>query len=118
MRAMAKCTTALLMAVAPLFMSCASMPRVASAAAACSIATARVTAELRLPRDHVANCDSSHPTDGLPGYYVLALYGRCREADGCASTLMGWFAVQAATGELFEWDVAEWKLGRPVPTAF
>jgi len=27
---------------------------------------------------------------------------------------MGWFAVQKATGRVFEWDVAEQKLGLPV----
>jgi hypothetical protein len=27
---------------------------------------------------------------------------------------MGWFAVQKATGRVFEWDVAELRLGPPV----
>jgi hypothetical protein len=27
---------------------------------------------------------------------------------------MGWFAVAKATGRVFEWDMAEDQLGRPV----
>ena len=46
-------------------------------------------------------------------YYVLALHSR-RDCDGICSTNMGWFAVEKATGRVFNWDVAEWKLGPPI----
>ena len=92
--------------------SCASAKLVTSDQAACSAATARGTAERRLPADHVAVCDHVHSTETPVGYYVLALRAYCRQEEGCGSTNMGWFAVQGSTGAVFEWDAAEGKLGR------
>jgi hypothetical protein len=44
---------------------------------------------------------------------VLALHSN-RHCDGICSTNMGWFAVDKRTGRVFDWDVAEMKLGQPV----
>jgi hypothetical protein len=58
-------------------------------------------------------CETIGAVDGPHGYYVLALRGRCRE-QVCGSTLVGWYAVRKRTGCVFEWNVAEWKLGPPI----
>lgn len=83
---------------------------VASAEAACTVATGRVTAERQLPPGHVATCDPISEADSPDGHYVLALRADCRE-ELCGSTLMGWFAVEKATGAVFEWDMAEGQIG-------
>lgn len=92
---------------------CARPEPVASAEVACAVATARVTAERDLPVSHVAMCDPVSDENGRPGYYIMALRAHCRE-ELCGSSLMGWYAVQKATGEVFEVDVADWALGRRV----
>lgn len=94
--------------------ACASSQPVTTAEAACDVATARVTAEKHLPAGHVAYCDPIGEADGRPRYYIMGLRAHCLE-DVCGSTLMGWFAVERATGDVFEVDdVAEWTLGRRV----
>lgn len=94
--------------------SCTTTQPVSSAEAACVVATARVTAQRHLPTSHVAFCDDIPETDGRDGYYVMALRAHCSE-ELCGSTNMGWFAVQKATGEVFEVDdVSDWRLGRRV----
>jgi hypothetical protein len=94
---------------------CAGTPPVAlvSAEAACALATARVTAARGLPRGHVASCDPVRADDNPVGHHVLGLRAVCNQ-DLCGSTLMGWFAVEKATGAVFEWDVAEWQPGPEV----
>ena len=93
---------------------CAKTQPVASAEAACALATARVTSERHLPVSHVAYCDDIAEADSPVGYYVTALRAYCKE-ELCGSTNMGWFAVNKATGEVFEVvDVSDWKLGRRV----
>jgi hypothetical protein len=105
---------AILVAVTSLLLaSCASTKRVTSDEGACSMATARVTALRHVPSTSVAFCDHAQSTELPAGYYVLALHGHCQE-EVCGSTNMGWFAVKEATGEVFEWDTADMKLGRPV----
>jgi hypothetical protein len=83
-----------------------------TARAACALAKARVAAQRRFPVSRIARCETHRAVDSPRGYYVLALYGWCRE-DVCGSTNMGWFAVQKATGRLFYWDVGEQKVGPP-----
>lgn len=91
---------------------CAKAQPVTSAQSACAVATARVTFERHLPLSHVASCEDIEEADSPDGYYVLALFAYCKE-ELCGSTNMGWFAVNRATGEVFEVaDVADWKLGR------
>ena len=83
--------------------------------AACNVVKTRVAAVRGFPTSSVAYCDVI-PPDGSPaGLYVLALHSN-RRCDGICSTTMGWFAVQRATGRVFEWDVAEDRLGPPVGT--
>ena len=110
---MTKGITILLTLIAPFSAGCAKMEPVTTAEAACAVATARVTAQRRLPTSHVALCDHIPGTASPRGYYVMALRARCPEGL-CGSTNMGWIAVQKATGDVFEWDVADSKLGQPV----
>ena len=84
-----------------------------NARAACAVATARVTTQRGLPASHVAFCEHIPAADSPDGYYLMALRAHCSE-ELCGSTNMGWFVVQKATGDVFEWDVAESKLGPPV----
>ena len=93
--------------------SCTSKPPVKSAPAACAIATDQVTAQRHLPTSHVSFCDHIPEADGPDGYYLMALRAHCSE-ELCGSTNMGWFVVRKATGDVFEWDVAEDQLGQPV----
>jgi hypothetical protein len=81
--------------------------------AACAIAKARVAAQLQRTRASIPGCETLRAVDSPRGFYILALRGRCREPV-CGSTLIGWFAVQKRSGRVFEWDVAESGLGRPV----
>ncbi|MBO9502843.1 hypothetical protein [Brevundimonas sp. A19_0] len=84
--------------------------------AACTLATARVTAARGLPLGHVASCDPVGAEDSPAGYHVLGLRAVC-DQDLCGSTLMRWFAVETATGTVFECDMAEWRLGPEVTGA-
>ncbi|WP_420477635.1 hypothetical protein [Brevundimonas sp. FT23028] len=90
--------------------ACARPQPVTSEAAACAVATQKVTAVRGLPTSHVARCEN---LDEKNGDYPLALYAFCRQ-DLCGSTSMGWFAVNKRTGEVFEWDVTEEKPGRRI----
>jgi hypothetical protein len=85
---------------------------VKTAKSACAVAKARVSAQRHFPVSEVAFCDHVGAVDSPRGYYVLAFHGKRTDCGGiCGSTNMGWFAVQKATGRVFEWDVAEDKLG-------
>ena len=105
----------LLVTLSSLSAGCAGTPRVAvaTAEAACTAATARVTAERDVPTAHVAMCDPLADAEGPDGYHVLGLRAVCNQ-DLCGSTLMGWFAVEKATGAVFEWNVAESRVGAGV----
>jgi hypothetical protein len=78
--------------------------------AACALAKARVAARLRRAPSSIPGCETIRAVDSPRGFYVLALRGRCREPV-CGSTLIGWYAVHKRTGRVFEWDVAELRLG-------
>jgi hypothetical protein len=91
--------------------------RVQTTERACAQAKARVSAVRHFPVSAIRSCDTISATDIPEGYYVLALHGFCRE-EICGSTLMGWFAVQKATGCVFEWDVADWRLGPSISVCF
>jgi hypothetical protein len=86
---------------------------VRSAKAACERVKARVSAVKHFPRSIVAFCDPVGAADSPTHFYVLALHSN-RHCEGICSTNMGWFAVEKKTGRVFEWDVAEMKLGQPV----
>ena len=74
---------------------------------------ARVSAKREFSISAIAFCDIIPEASSPMNYYVLALHSR-RDCDGICSTNMGWFAVEKATGRVFNWDVAEWKLGPPI----
>jgi hypothetical protein len=86
---------------------------VRSGEAACALAETRVAAHLHRARPRIAGCETILSTHTSRGFYTLGLHGRCRETV-CGSTLVGWYAVGKRTGRVFEWDVAEWRLGLPI----
>ena len=87
---------------------------VRTAEAACAVAKATVSAKDHFPIAEIAFCDPSSPDDPKE-YYVLALHGKRYDCGSvCGSTNMGWYAIQKADGRVFEWNVAEWKLGLPI----
>ena len=79
--------------------------------AACERTKARVAERGHFPVSVIAFCDVIIPEAQPRGFYVLGLHGKRDDCGGdvCGSTLMGWFAVQRATGEVFEWDINEDK---------
>ena len=80
--------------------------------AACDRVKTRIAAIRHFPVSVVAFCDIG-ANNSPKGFYVLALHSN-RRCEGICSTNMGWFAVQKRTGRVFEWDVAEMRLGPPV----
>jgi hypothetical protein len=92
---------------------CSIVPRVSNNEDACDLAKARVTELNGLPKSRIAFCDHVGSAENPPGYYLLALHSD-RECGGVCSTNMGWFAVRKSNGEVFDWDMAESKLGQPL----
>ena len=89
---------------------------VTEAEQACAIAKTSLARRRDAPESVIALCDVI-PADEAPGgYFVMALHSS-RQCDGICSTNMGWFAVEKAIGDVFEWDVADWKLGPPAEPA-
>ena len=84
---------------------------VRKAKAACQRAKAFYSTVEHFPISVIAFCDTIASADSPKGFYVLALHSHCRRSI-CGSTNMGWFAVEKRTGRVFEWDVAEDKLGK------
>jgi len=60
--------------------------------------------------EQMAGCDGG-VSDEFPGYYVLRVNAYCRDPQGCGSVLLGWYAVEAASGAVHDWDVGEWRIG-------
>ena len=81
--------------------------------AACELVKARVVAVRGFPLNRIGFCDVIPRATSPRGFYVLALHSN-RRCDGICSTNIGWFAVHRATGHVFEWDVAEDRLGPPI----
>lgn len=81
--------------------------------AACARVKNYVSAARHLSVSTISSCDFIAPADSRRGYYVMALHSR-RPCDGMCSTNMGWFAVHKKSGRVFEWNIAEMKLGKPV----
>lgn len=104
---------ALLFAATPLARASADATPIRNAEAACTAVKAHVTERDHVPLPTIAFCDVTPAANSPAGYYVIALHGRAR-CDGICSYNMGWFAVEKATGRLFEWDVAEMRLGSPL----
>lgn len=93
--------------------ACEPLKPVERVEAACASASSRVTALRHLPVSHVVQCEGLESSDEPSGYQLVGLHGPCAE-EVCGSTLMGWFAVRKENGDVFEYDVAESKLGRAV----
>jgi hypothetical protein len=110
--ALANMTALLLAAVLVPTMAPLHAAPVRTEKAACERVKVRISAVEHFPVSIVAFCDTIGAANSPKGLYVLALHSD-RHCYGC-STNMGWFAVQKRTGRIFEWDVAEMKLGRPV----
>lgn len=87
--------------------------RVATAEAACSRVTAVVTEHHQVPAGVIGYCDHIQKEDSPAGFFVLALRST-RECDYICSNLMGWFAVQASTGQVFDYEVGESRIGEPI----
>ncbi len=63
--------------------------------------------------EQMASCDGG-TDENNPGYYVLRVNGFCRDPQGCGSVLLGWYAVEAATGAVHDMDVGEWQIGQRI----
>lgn len=63
--------------------------------------------------DQLADCDGGRDENN-PGYHLLRVNGYCRDPQGCGSVLLGWYAVEASTAAVHDWDVAEWQLGAKI----
>ena len=90
---------------------CSTSQPMATETEACDLVKVSVSERSPEARSQIATCDHIAESDSPPGYYVMALHSN-RECDGICSTNMGWFAVQQSTGDVFDWDVAELKVGR------
>jgi hypothetical protein len=82
--------------------------------AACASAKRVIAARGHFPISAIALCDFIVPEERPKGYYVLGLHGKRDDCGGdvCGSTLMGWFAIKKSTGQVFEFDLEEWRPGR------
>ena len=103
----------MLMAVALTIAAQAAPHPVRTERAACELVKARVVAVRLFPLSRIGFCDVIPRESSPRRFYVLALHSN-RQCDGICSTNMGWFAVHRATGRVFEWDVAEDRLGPPI----
>ncbi|NBB25301.1 hypothetical protein GVM20_09210 [Porphyrobacter sp. SLTP] len=77
---------------------------------ACERVMSVLVANRTFHADQLAGCDGGRD-DQNPGFYVLRVNGICGDPQGCGTVLMGWYAVEASTGAVHKWDVAEWQLG-------
>ena len=87
-----------------------------NASAACELVKTRASAQGHFPKSEIAFCDIIPARSSPEGFYVLALHSK-RVCEGICSSNMGWFAVQKATGRVFEWNMADEKLGPPITSA-
>gem|GEM_PF-3784072 len=94
---------------------------VVSKVVACDTAK-RGLAELRqIPVSSIAFCEGAladNTQDGYDadGFYVLKLAGG-EPCTGPCSNLMGWFAVDSLSGEVFAYDMANLEVGPPLQPA-
>lgn len=94
-------------------LGCASARHELSEGQACELVKAQI-AEIRLyPKTVPTFCDHVAPDASPPEFYVLALHSY-RDCDGICSTNLGWFAVHKSTGQVFNWNVTDLRVGTPV----
>src|ERR1043165_2914179 len=83
---------------------------VTSGAQACALVKASFSATHNFPRSRIGYCDFA--VRYVPrGYYVLILHST-RRCNYICSSWLGSFAVEKANGRVFEWNTADWRLGR------
>ncbi|OHB30102.1 MAG: hypothetical protein A2790_05010 [Phenylobacterium sp. RIFCSPHIGHO2_01_FULL_69_31] len=85
--------------------------------AACERIKAAVANQDGFDAREIAFCDVVGRQDSPRGYYVLALHGFRPDCGGICSTNAGWYAIETASGRVYEWDVAESALGKAVETS-
>lgn len=85
--------------------------------AACKAVTQRVAKVIHPSAGPTSRwwCDVIPSPASPPGLYVIGLHsGTPCPADTPCSNLMGWFAVRKKDGRVYEWDMGEDRLGRPM----
>lgn len=75
----------------------------------CSKIRAAVIGRGDYPASQVAGCFEVTEQDP-PGFYVTRLNAVCQQ-EVCGSVLLGWYAVEADTGRVFEWDIVTLEIG-------
>ncbi|WP_073974011.1 hypothetical protein [Erythrobacter donghaensis] len=109
--AYAKINLALLVAASLVGCAPVDAPKaVSSDGEACERVMSVLAANKTYRADQMAGCDGGKD-DNKPGFYVLRVNADCRDPQGCGSVLLGWYAVEGATGAVHEMDVAEWTVG-------
>jgi len=93
--------------------SSAAASPVRSKASACSAIKNRVSSAHRIQIKIIAFCDVVSLRNSPRGFYIMAIHSN-RECDGICSTLMGWYAINRVNGRIFEWSVADQKIGPEV----
>ena len=88
-------------------------PNVTSEGQACERVKSVLAANKTYREEQMAGCDGGKD-DNNPGYYVLRVNAYCREPQGCGSVLLGWYAVEAASGAVHEIDAADWQIGQRI----
>lgn len=80
---------------------------------ACEVTEKRVSKTLKLTAGPISNwrCDSIRSNRD---FYVLSLRGGSCEPDVICSTLIGYFAFRRRDSKVYQWDIAEDRLGDPL----
>lgn len=85
---------------------------------ACVVTKKRVSQTLKLTAGPISEwrCDFILPEFQPQDFYVLGLHGSpcTSDPDTICSNLIGWFAVRKKDGKVYQWDVAEFRLGDPL----
>jgi hypothetical protein len=89
---------------------------VTSEAQACHLAKNVVSTKGGYDAKSIAGCDFAE-ADDVPNYFVLRLNGYCTQEPICGSVLIGWYVVQKNSGQVFDWNVADWKIADEVRNA-
>ena len=83
---------------------------------ACNAVQTTLAAAKRYSEAEMAGCDGIVDNQNPDGFRVLRVNGYC-EQDVCGSVLLGWYALQLATGRVFEIsDLSELAIGSEVPS--
>jgi len=82
---------------------------------ACEVTEKRVSEALKITAGPISkwHCDAYRSDQD---FYVLSLHGGSCEPDTICSTLIGYFASRREDGKVYEWNIAEDRLGNPLET--